>query len=84
MRAVYDELDGCTVVNEKDFSSVENQRGSFKLGEEIANGVRYWGKETKVKKKRIVACICPKCDSEFRADIYNVITGKTGGCDECG
>lgn len=63
-------------------------RRLFKLGETIANGIRYWGKEkqepygTQFKTRRIVECICT-CGNTWRTCIDSIICGNIRSCGKC-
>jgi len=52
----------------------------FKLGEVMANGVRYFGMETVVKGDRTAMCICPRCGELWRVCVKYIIGGKTLSC----
>jgi hypothetical protein len=54
----------------------------FKMGEEIANGVRYFGSVTNKGGKTLVKAICPTCDELWEVSLYNVQSGNSKSC--CG
>ena len=54
----------------------------FKLGEEMANGILYWGQEKTVKTHRTAMCICPACGNSWRVRVANVMNGRSKAC--CG
>lgn len=56
--------------------------GAYKLGEVIANGVRYFGQEKAVKRNRTAMCVCPACGELWRVPVLSIEKGltKTCGC----
>lgn len=52
----------------------------YKLGQDVANGVRYFGQERMEKKTRKALFICPFCNETWRASIANVECGNTKSC----
>ena len=55
----------------------------YKLGKEIAHGVRYFGQDLKDKYgNRTAMCICPKCGEQWRVPIAKVKNGSSTSC--CG
>jgi len=66
----------------KDRKKVETLAHAFKLGEDINNGILYWGQDKIVKSNRTCACICPVCNKVWRAHISSVLSGSTKSC--CG
>jgi len=65
-------------------SNNELVRLQYKLGENIANGIKYFGQEKIVKKRRTAMCICPKCGELWRVGLSVVARGhsKSCGCKE--
>ena len=58
-------------------------RGVYRLGQEVANGVKFWGNE-KIKHGRLYAdFICPYCGDKFNAGIDNIKSGNTLRCKKC-
>ena len=73
------------------FKSCEEERKSrakssksllvYRLGEEIANGVRYFGAESRTDKgEKVAKCICPVCGEAWRVVISNVKSGSVKSC----
>ncbi len=52
---------------------------SYKLGEVIANGIRYFGQEKVVKRHRTAICIC-HCGESWRVSITKVAGGYSKSC----
>ncbi len=53
----------------------------YKLGEEIANGIRYFGADSRNKKgDKIAKCICPVCGDACRVLISSVKNGSVKSC----
>jgi len=52
----------------------------YKLGQEIANGVRYWGQDKIVKDNRTSICICPACGNVWRVRVSFILSGDTKSC----
>ena len=57
---------------------------SYKLGEEIAFGVRYFGIVGNINKgyRKMVKAICPTCSELWEVSLYNVQSGNSTSC--CG
>ena len=55
---------------------------TYKLGEELANGVKYFGQEKTVKKVRTAMFVCPRCNELWRVAIAKVKIGAIASC--CG
>jgi hypothetical protein len=55
---------------------------SYKMGEEIAFGVRYFGMGAIKGDRKMVKAICPTCDSLWEVSLYNVQSGNSKSC--CG
>lgn len=56
----------------------------YNLGEEIANGVRFWGRERVAPDGTATAMmICPVCNELFRCNINKVGAGKVKRCEVC-
>ena len=61
---------------------------TYKLGEEIANGVRFFGQEKWTLNSSgkggytSAMCICPKCGELWRVSLMNVRKGNSTSC--CG
>ncbi len=54
---------------------------TYKLGEEVANGIKFWGqKGTNNSRKTTYMFICPNCHNLWRTTLTNVVDGKTLGC----
>ncbi len=60
----------------------------YKLGQEIANGIKYFGQDRQEKygklgkKQRVALCVCT-CGEAWRVVIQNVQTGNTKSCGNC-
>ena len=55
----------------------------YKLGDEIAHGVKYFGQDSIDKQgNRTSICICPKCGEQWRVPIAKVKNGSRVTC--CG
>lgn len=52
----------------------------FKMGEEIANSVRYWGQDRVKNGNRTAMCVCPSCGELWRTRVSNVVKGMTKSC----
>ena len=66
---------------QKDKSVNRHEPKSYKLGEEIANGVKYFGQEGKTDKGvRTCMCICPQCNELWRVSIRHIQTGNSKSC----
>jgi hypothetical protein len=52
----------------------------YKLGEEIAYDVKYWGQDKIEKENRTAMCICPVCEKLWRVRISYVLAGKSKSC----
>lgn len=58
-----------------------NAKKTYRLGQEIKNGVRYFGQETTDKKGNIYAkCVCPRCGELWKVRLSNVVSGETESC----
>jgi len=56
---------------------------SYKLGEEINNGVKYFGQEKRLQNGAMTAmCVCPVCGELWRATLKFVRNGSSKQC--CG
>ena len=59
---------------------------NYKMGEEIANGVRFWrnvnSKPVKGNTRSKAECLCPVCDKKWVVIISDVKNGNTKSC--CG
>ena len=83
-----DDVTECHEQMRKDIKKAANSRYNgrihYKLGEVIANGVRYFGQETRVqqgqKKVLTAMCICPECGETWRVIIANVRSGNSKAC----
>jgi len=53
---------------------------AFKLGEVVANGVKYFGQEKVTKGIRSAMFVCPLCEELWRANFFNVIKGRISHC----
>ena len=53
---------------------------SYKLGEEIAYGVRYFGIGTIKGDRKMVKAICPTCSELWEVSLYNVQSGNSTSC----
>ena len=71
-------------------SSVEEERAKnaktvkpvyfYRLNDEIANDVKYFGQESSVNGHKIAACICPICEELWRVDLASVRSGLAKSC----
>ena len=52
----------------------------YKLGEVVANGVRYFGQEKTIKGSKTAMCICPECDCLWRVELRYIRGGNTKHC----
>jgi len=52
----------------------------YKLGQEIANGVRYFGREKIVDGKTTAMCVCPDCGELWRVKLHLVNSERTKSC----
>jgi len=52
----------------------------YKLGEVIANGVRYFGQNKTVDNRVTSMCICPRCGETWRVLLSYVKTGRIKSC----
>jgi len=52
----------------------------YSLGQEVKNGIRYWGQEKTKGHNRSCMFICPICYSAWRADLHNIVRGSTKSC----
>jgi hypothetical protein len=55
---------------------------SYKLGEEIAYGVRYFGVGAIKGDRKMIKAICPTCEEMWEVSLYNVQSGNSTSC--CG
>ena len=54
---------------------------TYKLGDQVANGIRWWGNVSKDKRSRTTAVfICPRCENTWRCRLSNIISGSTKSC----
>ena len=56
---------------------------SYKLGEEVANGVKWWGQVNYKKNQYTALFICPRCQETFRSQITKVLNGAIITCNDC-
>ena len=52
----------------------------YKLGEVIANGVRYFGVVPSKGKSKTIKAICPLCGEIWEVALHNVQTGNSKSC----
>lgn len=53
----------------------------YRLGQEIANSVRWFGQEkVDANGHRSAMCICPKCGNLWRVELVNVRNGNSKSC----
>ncbi len=52
----------------------------YKLGQEIANGVLFWGQVKIIKENRTAICICPVCSESWRVRLSYVLSGDAKSC----
>ncbi len=53
---------------------------SYKLGEEVANGFKWWGHVKCTDKKYTALFICPECNNVFTAQITKILDGSITSC----
>lgn len=65
----------------KDKNVAKRAVPAYRLGEEIANGVKFFG-QVQVNKvgQRTAMCICPTCKELWRVAINNVKRGNSKSC----
>jgi hypothetical protein len=52
----------------------------YKLGEVIANGVRFFGVVPSRGKRTVIKAVCPICGELWEVDLYNVQSGNSQSC----
>jgi len=54
---------------------------TYKLGEEVKHGIKFWGHKLKDKKANLTYLfICPKCGELWRSTISKVLNAKARSC----
>ena len=52
----------------------------YRLGEVIANGVKYFGQDKFIRGHTTAMCVCPKCTELWRVDLTSVRAGTSKSC----
>jgi len=82
--SVYEDFDYNDLRSLKRLKKSDKKQKEFiftaKLGEEVKNGIRYWGKQRVVNYIHRATFICPECGNTWEASIKRILEGKTLNC----
>jgi hypothetical protein len=55
-------------------------RYKYNLGEEVKNGILFFGQEKTIRSRKTAMCVCPFCNELWRVDLSRIHSGKVKDC----